>query len=240
MKLDLGCCEGAVFDLDNTLTFDTDDLTRRANRVVLAQTDLPARFMQASGKHSLEELPRHAGADILTKFRLWTGEFVVDKNQQRELLEALETFAAYWRKKVVEVFAETAPQVIELCPGARETLDFYNREGRDFEIVTNNQRGIALVTLERSGLMEYSRALISANDVPKKPEPEGHLLAAHYLNTAPGEMISFGDTLGDMKAAMAARFAHGVLINPDTKILRGTELENDPRITQVESLVNLI
>lgn len=79
--------------------------------------------------------------------------------------------------------------------------------GRGFRLgcVTNSHRPITRVELETTGLNEFFKVVLTADDVNKpKPDPEMLLTACRRLRVAPAAAVFIGDTLTDRLAGQAA------------------------------------
>ena len=79
------------------------------------------------------------------------------------------------------------------------------RRGFRLGCVTYSHRPIARVELETTGLDEFFRVVLTADDVKKpKPDPEMILTACRRLRVAPAAAVFVGDTPTDRQAGQAA------------------------------------
>lgn len=127
-----------------------------------------------------------------------------------------------------EVLAERESELeIELArlswlPGARETVDFYLKEGLPIGIATNS----CVAWIERItgilGIETLFPVIVTRDDVPKpKPAPYSFLEACRRLGADPADCLAFEDSPSGLKAAKAAGM--NVAVTPN-ELTRGLDL----------------
>jgi phosphoglycolate phosphatase-like HAD superfamily hydrolase len=83
-----------------------------------------------------------------------------------------------------------------------ELLGTFNQKQVRTAVFTRNSRGCTLATLERFGLT--FDAVLSRDDAPPKPDPQGILDICRKWNLQPTETAVVGDYVFDLKAGRAA------------------------------------
>ena len=121
------------------------------------------------------------------------------------ILEALDRFSESERARansVLERHEAEAADCSRLMPGTRELLDWLRARGVRTAVLTRNSRRSAERACRRHGLA--FDAVVTREDHPPKPSPEGvrHLMAV--LGAEPDETIVVGDFSFDVEAGAAA------------------------------------
>ncbi|WP_424933205.1 HAD family hydrolase [Amaricoccus macauensis] len=93
----------------------------------------------------------------------------------------------------------------EPTPGILGLLDWAERSGAPFAVVTNAPRANAEAMLSASGLASRFEMVIAEGDAPQaKPDPAPYLLAMERLGVAPEASIAFEDSRSGNRAARAS------------------------------------
>ena len=90
------------------------------------------------------------------------------------------------------------------------TVELLNNLSKKFDlaIFTSSKRKVILELLEKFGIKEYFKSVLSMDDVNNpKPNPEGILKAISELNYGPDNIIYVGDLKTDILAARAANIS---------------------------------
>lgn len=170
-----------IFDLDGTLV-DTEPLHY-------------ASYKEAFKKY---------GVDLTEEqfYEHWTkkGKGVKDFLVERRINLDIESFRTQ-KRKLYHAKLQTAPLLIE---GVTETLSFLNQKYR-LAIATSSWRVDAELVLQRAGIAQYFKTIVTANEVKKeKPFPDCFLLVASILNIPPQEAIVIEDSEKGIIAAHRA------------------------------------
>jgi beta-phosphoglucomutase family hydrolase len=172
--------EGAVFDMDGTLVH-TEPLHRQS--WARAFHELGMEFNDEDYDRYLSGRPSRE----TTRER-----FGFSPEQAEEMSHRL--ISAFW---------EIAAGNVEPLPGVREFLTriYYVPKA----VATSARRHSATRMLQELGLVDYFKAIVTADDITNgKPEPEIFLLAAERLEVAPERCIVFEDAIAGVAAARAA------------------------------------
>ena len=124
---------------------------------------------------------------------------------RRPILETLNSLDPAEAERMWAIVAEHELRGVEratLFPGAREFLAELTRRGIKRAIVTRNSRASTLATLARLAI--DVDAIISRDDAPAKPAPEGILRICQRWNTPPGQCVMVGDYYFDIQAGQRA------------------------------------
>lgn len=129
-----------------------------------------------------------------------------------------------------EAYAKLHPEHFGgVYPGVHELLTTLRKEELPLGIVTGKSRRSWEITIEHSPLGEFD-TLVFADDVAEpKPDPEGLKIALEALSADPEETYYLGDTVSDMKAALAAGVRPAGALwakGPDSQERFARELEN--------------
>lgn len=92
----------------------------------------------------------------------------------------------------------------ELFPGVAELLEGLSRD-RVLGLVTSGSKSRVQKDLDRLGIAEHFRTVVTADDIREpKPAPESLLLALDHLAVAPAHALYVGDAHADFEMARAA------------------------------------
>lgn len=107
----------------------------------------------------------------------------------------------------------------ELRDGAREVVHRLREMGYRLGVVSNNDRLVVKLTLEKFGLINYFDAIVARGDVDKmKPDELPILECVKKLGVRPQEAVYVGDTAVDVVAAKRAGvYAIGIVGGLDSK-----------------------
>jgi HAD superfamily hydrolase (TIGR01509 family) len=133
------------------------------------------------------------------------------------LLEALERLppaerAAAW--DVLDRHERTAAAAAEVLPGVREFLAWLGDRQLRRAVLTRNSRAAAEAVLARCGLAGHFEPVVSRDDAPYKPQPEGIWQICTAWGVAPAEVLMLGDYAYDIQVgrragARTALITHG-------------------------------
>ena len=130
----------------------------------------------------------------------------------RPILESLQDLPAELaeekRRRLDRIERELARRAAA-APGAEELLAALAADGRRCGILTRNSRANALLTLRACGLADRfgQEDLISRDDGPLKPDPEGITRLLRRWGGPPGDAVMVGDFRLDLEAGRAAGVA---------------------------------
>ena len=170
-----------IFDLDGTLV-DSSPLHARAFDGAFAEHGVRVDYPSIAGLTTESAIHRIADAHLLT----------LDE-QAREVLAA---------NKRTLVQALIADELVAI-PGAGE---FVGRAAARWKLAlcTSGSRATVAATLDRIGLRERFDPLVTAGDVPSKPDPAGYLRVLVHHDVAPERALIFEDSDSGLAAAAAA------------------------------------
>ena len=119
-----------------------------------------------------------------------------------------------------------------LYPDTLEMLGELRNQGFKMALVSNVGKTSLQAAMEKLGLSDLIRLVISRDDVSRiKPHPEGLLAAAKSLGVSPGEALFIGDSRNDVDAAhragMLAGYLRGGEDAPESMVLFPADIELD-------------
>ncbi|MHA1377184.1 MAG: HAD family hydrolase [Candidatus Helarchaeota archaeon] len=197
-NLNLDNIKALVFDFDGTL-FNFVPAIKNATQDILKQFDIEhpvdeaveefLDLMEEINTSSLSEIVLNS-YNILNKI-----SFVKNLSYTKKLQLIFMIYSAY--KK----YSEQS----RLFEGTVELLHNLSKKF-DLAIFTSSKRKVILELLEKFGIKEYFKSVLSMEDVNKpKPHPEGILKVVSQLGTYdPDNIIYVGDLKTDIQAARAA------------------------------------
>lgn len=165
----------ALFDLDGVL-LDSSTVTREAFESACLDT-------VSHGMPSIDGFQRRLGQPLETI---------------AEALDLPDAFVPAFRRAAVARAHRVRPFV-----GVKEMLTTLKRDGFLVGVVTGKDRPRTLDLLARSGLVSLIGAVVTPDDAPGKPAPEGLWTCAQALGGA-GIAGYVGDSRADMEAARRA------------------------------------
>lgn len=176
-----------IFDLDGTLADTAADLLAAAN-VALAGAGLPlldlATDRQAAGR----------GGKSMIRASLARAGLPPDDARADTLYAPL--LAAYEARIAEET---------RLFDGVERALDALAAEGWRLGVCTNKPERLALILLERLGVLGRFGAVLGADTLPvRKPDPAHLVETARRIGADPARAVMIGDTLTDLLTARAA------------------------------------
>lgn len=182
---------GAIFDLDGTLADTAGDLLAAAN-AVLAPRGLPALdpaadkpFAGRGGREMIRRSLAIAGRDPM-------------RPAETALADALypELLAAYEARIAVET---------RLFDGVEPCIAALGAAGWRLGVCTNKPERLALILLNRLGVLGAFGAVLGADTLPvRKPDPEHFRETARRIGANPARSVMVGDTRTDLDTARAA------------------------------------
>lgn len=168
-----------VFDLDGTLA-DTYDLIVHAFNVAMAP------YWKRTWSR----------AEVRSLFG--PTEEVILRGQ----LPAAQAEAAIAR--LFETYESEHERLARVFPGTMEAVAALYDDGFRIGVLTNKGRRSADISLQRLGLSPYVTAVVSGDDAPAKPDPQGLKDALRTLGAAPENAVMVGDAPSDIIAGHAA------------------------------------
>ncbi len=107
-------------------------------------------------------------------------------------------------------------QAAQPAPGAQALVRTLHERGCRLGILTRNAQALALLTLQRLGLVDCFEpaAILGREQAPPKPHPGGLLQIAAGWQVSPAHLVMVGDYRFDLECARAAG-ARSVLVNLD-------------------------
>jgi HAD superfamily hydrolase (TIGR01509 family) len=176
--------KAVTFDLDG-LMFNTEDLYdlvmhELCGRRQLTFTDeLRIKMMGRPGEVALAVMIEH---------------HALENDTPADMLEESDS-----------IFTGVLEERLAPMPGLLELLDALEGAGISKGIATSSRRKYVDYVLQRFGLTERFRFILSAENVTHgKPHPEVYLAAAEHHAISPGEMMVLEDSHNGCRAAIAA------------------------------------
>lgn len=178
-----------IFDLDGTLADTLDSIAYFANAA-----------LRERGYGEIETDAYRGlvgnGADVLMRGMLRT--VLGGERYSEEEVAAL-------RKAYDRLYESTPMYLVKNYPGMPETLKKLKAQGVRTAVLSNKPHNCTcaiIETLFSKGTFDLYYG--QRPEVPRKPSPQGALLIARELGTAPEEMLYIGDTNVDMKTGRGA------------------------------------
>ena len=170
----------ALFDLDGTLVDSVGDIALAVN-LTLAQEGLPEVSV-----HRIDGLMGYPISLILAEAGI-----------HRDIAAAVARFRL--------ILPEVMGTHSTVFPGVREVLEELSVRGFALGVATNKPRHLAVLALERAGLVDWFPVVSGSETLPPKPDPAIVIDCMGQLGCANGVMI--GDTVLDVSASVAAGLA---------------------------------
>jgi len=172
-----------LFDLDGTLLDSAPDLVGSLNQVRKLEKLPPLDVAEMS------RFASHGAAGLLKAGMPATDEV---------------TFEA-WRLEFLQHYAGNSFCDSSLFEGVPELLDFLQRSGIPWGIVTNKIEALTLPIIEAANLRRSVSCVVCGDTLGKsKPDPAPVSLACGILNVPPQNTIFVGDDIRDLVAGRAA------------------------------------
>jgi len=109
------------------------------------------------------------------------------------------------RERYLELYEQRVAHATTLFDGMDEVLEFIERGGLHWGVVTNKPRFLTEPLLDALGLLSRSAATVSGDTLAEhKPHPLPLLHAAEQIGVAPAESMYVGDDTRDIEAGNAA------------------------------------
>jgi len=106
-------------------------------------------------------------------------------------------------RKLIAVQYET--ETVSLMPGVTDLINFLRQRQVTMAVVTSSKREVATYHLERNGLRQFFKVLVSRTDVQQpKPHPEPYLRCVAQLELEPADCLVLEDSVTGATAAKAA------------------------------------
>src|SRR5262249_11536391 len=107
-------------------------------------------------------------------------------------------------RSILDRHEHTAAAAAELLPGVCEFLAWLGTRQVRRAVLTRNSRSAAAAALARCGLAEHFDQVVSRDDAPYKPQPEGVWRICAAWGLAPTEVLMLGDYLYDIQVGRRA------------------------------------
>lgn len=124
-----------------------------------------------------------------------------------------------WKALYLSMLEDSVP----VKPGARELLEWLNRNGVPVALVTSSARAKAVMLMHRAGLFDLLDDAVCGDDVSHgKPAPDIYLKAAARLDQPITDCLALEDSANGVRAAHAsgARVVQVVdMVPPDENLL---------------------
>ncbi|MEU3341056.1 HAD family hydrolase [Streptomyces sp. NPDC002144] len=173
-----------IFDLDGTLV-DSEPNYYEASRRTLAEHGVPG--------FTWTEHERYVGVSTQETARLWKREYGLTA-------PAGELLAATNRR-----YLELAGTATRVYPEMRGFVELLAAEGVPMAVASGSSPEAIEAILAGTGLDQYLRTVVSADEVPHgKPAPDVFLEAARRLGASPADCVVVEDAAPGAAAAHAA------------------------------------
>ncbi|MCI0590025.1 MAG: phosphoglycolate phosphatase [Gammaproteobacteria bacterium] len=172
------------FDLDGTLADTAPDLAHVLNRLLQDEGHQPLAYEKIRVRVS-------HGSDALIQL----GFGISGSDPSFEDLR--QRFLALYRSHLAN---ET-----RLYPGMETALQWLERNGMKWGVITNKPAWLTNPLLEELGLSPRAACIVSGDSVAnRKPHPEPLLLACELLDSKPSQCVYVGDAQRDIRAGTLA------------------------------------
>ncbi len=109
------------------------------------------------------------------------------------------------RDRLLEIYGAALAVHTRPFDGTLELLEYLERRGIPWGVVTNKSHSLAQPLLQALSLSERAGVIVGGDTLPeRKPHPRPLLYAAERLGVPPAETVYVGDAERDMLAARAA------------------------------------
>ena len=171
----------AFFDLDGTL----------ADTLPLIYESFDQAFMPALGK-------RFTNAEIRAMFGPPDHHIIRARVPAALVDAAIERYNGHYSLR--------HDDLVTAFTGIHELLQQLTAEGYWLGVITGKSRSTALVSLEKTGLLDFFRVIYAGDDVARqKPDPEAVIKSLHDAGEPPPERaVMIGDSAADVLAGRAA------------------------------------
>lgn len=108
----------------------------------------------------------------------------------------------------MELYAANTSNLSKVYTGVYEGLNKLLELGLILTCVTNKLSKFVVALLDELALSNYFNLIIAGDTLPrKKPDPLPLIYAANYFQIPPNQCLMVGDSINDITAARAAKFA---------------------------------
>lgn len=178
-----GAFKAVLFDLDGTLLDTAPDMVAALDRLLEAEGREPVNYQFARA---------HVSKGALGLIDMAFGD--IEEAHRMSL-----------RDRYLDMYEQSLAVASSLFDGMAEVLDYIEREGMHWGVVTNKPGYLAEPLLAELGLLSRSATTISGDTLPeRKPHPRPLLHAVEQIRVAPGEAMYVGDDTRDIVAGNAA------------------------------------
>lgn len=172
-----------LFDLDGTLLDSAPDLIAALNWV---------RRSEGLPELELSQMKRYASRGAIGL--LQAGMPQADANTLEK-----------WRLRFLDYYAENSFRNSSLFDGVPELLDYLNRAGIPWGIVTNKSEALTLPIVEAARMADTVSCVVCGDTLSEsKPHPAPVTLACSIVDVRPGDAVMVGDDVRDIQAGRAA------------------------------------
>lgn len=171
-----------LFDLDGTLLDSIDEILRSFRHVL--ERHVPHK------SYTRDDLVRLIGEPVVTQMQYFADGDV----QLADVMVA--DYRSHNRARLPDV---------PLFPSVRETLVELKKRGFMTGLVTSKQRASTMISIDKHALHSYFDLIVTSDDTAKhKPDPTPLQHAAERLGVATAEIVYVGDSVHDVRCALAA------------------------------------
>lgn len=187
--------DGAIFDLDGTLTDSMNIWNETPKALVRRLGGTPPEDLA----RTIQEMDRREASEYLIR------TFHLDCTPEQVMAEVNDLVSAEYRDKV------------PMKPGAEQLLERLDALGVPCGIATASEAFQARDAMTRLGLWKYFRFAVSSIQYGPKTGPDIYLEAARRLGAAPSRTIVFEDALHAARSAKRAGFLVAGVYDPSSE-----------------------
>jgi len=149
-------------------------------------------------RYNLELLTEQFKQELLGK----STESILKQLFRQDLSQ--EKIAEYTEKKD-SIYFETYKENISAAEGLLEFIDLLKEKNITMGVATSETREIAHSVLQKAGVKQYFKVIVTGDDVENlKPNPEIYLSAAEGVGETPADCIAIEDTPSGIQSAKGA------------------------------------
>ena len=161
------------------------------------------------------------------------------------ILEYLDTLSTRHRSRALKILDTKEAQAAEKSSPNRyseQCLSLLKKNRICLGIITRNSLKSVQVALENfNGVLENDfAAIITRDDAPPKPHPDGVYLAANQMGISPAELLVVGDFRFDVMAGYAAGTGTVLLTNGGKSAMAADDPVPDYTIDSLEDLPGIL
>ena len=176
--------KAVLFDLDGTLVDTAPDMVGALNRVLANHSQKEVNYAHA------RKIVSNGGRALI--------KYGFPEESSEDVIDSLVS-------EFLQTYADHVCQQSQLYSGLDELLNFCDKSGLEWGVITNKPIELARGVLEGLQLLERCKILLGGDSLPvKKPDPVPMLHASMLLNVAPSHCLYIGDHLRDIEAGKNA------------------------------------